>query len=98
MTTVRLLGGLRDKLGAASLDVEGTRVREVLDALVERAGPELGALFYADPAAERPVAGRDLRVLVNGRGMQFLDGLETELAAGDAVTVHLSGARGWPGG
>ena len=98
MATVRLLGGLREKVGAASLQVEGARVREVLDALVEKGGPEIGALFYADPEAEQPAAGRDLRVLVNGRGMQFLDGLETALAAGDAVTVHLSGARGWPGG
>ena len=41
---------------------------------------------------------RDLRILVNGRSMAFLQGLDTPLEKRDKVTVHLTGARGFPGG
>jgi len=41
---------------------------------------------------------RDLRVLVNGRAIQFLSGRATALAAEDAVTIYYVGIRGWPGG
>jgi molybdopterin converting factor small subunit len=98
MPTVRLLGGLRGRLGASTLRVEGARVRELLEALVSRGGRELAEIFYDEPEVAAPGPSRDLRVLVNGRSIQFLDGFETALADGDAVTIHLSGARGWPGG
>ena len=35
---------------------------------------------------------------LTGRSMAFLDGLETRLQADDTVTIHLAGARGYPGG
>ena len=41
---------------------------------------------------------QDLRVLVNGRSIQFLDGRETKLDASDTVSVYYIGIRGWPGG
>jgi molybdopterin converting factor small subunit len=56
----------------------------------------VSALLYEGGGSGAP--GRDLRVLVNGRSILFLDGLATQLRDGDAVTVYLSGARGWPGG
>ena len=40
----------------------------------------------------------DLRVLVNGRDVRFLQGLDTALSADDAVTLHQTGARSFPGG
>ncbi len=40
----------------------------------------------------------DLRVLVNGRAIQFLDGRATALDSEDAVTIYYVGIRGWPGG
>lgn len=95
---VRLLGGLRRRLGTAQLSLAAGAVRELLWALVERGGSDLAASLFGDPEAPRPEAHRDLRVLVNGRSVQFLDGLDTALRDGDAVTVHMSGARGYPGG
>ena len=50
-----------------------------------------------DELAER-LGSVDLRFLVNGRSIQFLDGFDTELAQDDTVTLHLAGARGYPGG
>jgi len=41
---------------------------------------------------------QDLRVLVNGRAIQFLAGRETRLTAEDSVSVYYIGIRGWPGG
>ena len=40
----------------------------------------------------------DLRVLVNGRAIAFLDGVETALAAEDVMSVFYTGIRGFPGG
>lgn len=40
----------------------------------------------------------DLRVLVNGRAIQFLEGRATALGPDDAVTIFYVGIRGWPGG
>lgn len=95
---MRILGELRRALGAQRLCLGAPCVRELLGALVERGGDALAARFYADPAAAAPTASRDLRVLVNGRSIRFLEGLETPLREGDAVTVYLSGVRGYPGG
>ena len=98
MAAVKLLGGLRNKVGAERIDVDATTVRELLDALVARGGEALTVLFFDDPLAKPPEPHRDLRVLVNGRSIAFLHGLETGVEPKDTVTVHLSGARGYPGG
>ena len=98
MVDVRLLGGLRSKVGADSLRLAADEVREVLEALIARGAADLPALLYADPRADPPEAHRDLRILVNGRSIAFLGGLDTPLQDDDKVTVHLSGARGHPGG
>ena len=98
MAEVKLLGGLRSKVGAESLRVDADTVGELLDQLVERGGQALTVLFYEDPRGEPLVPHRDLRVLVNGRSIGFLQGLDTALEKRDRVTVHLTGARGYPGG
>ncbi len=91
-----MLAGLRELLGAAELIVPARAVRDLLEHLAERGGPELQSKLYADDADG--ALHRDLRVLVNGRSIEFLAGVETELSEDDAVTVHLAGARGFPGG
>lgn len=53
-------------------------------------------LFYDDPRADPLEPHRDLRVLVNGRSIAFLRGLDTPLRDSDAVTVGLGGGRGAP--
>lgn len=93
---VRLLGGeLRALLGDRCVRAEARHVRELLDELVRLGGDELAARLFED---DRRTMSRDLRVLVNGRSVAFLEGLDTKLAADDAVTLHFSGIRGYPGG
>ena len=85
---VRLLAGLREPLGASEVRSAAESVRALLDELADGG---------AEALRER-LDSVDLRVLVNGRSIGFLDGLETRLEKKDTVTVHLSGARGYPGG
>ena len=87
MPKVTLLAGLR-RFGASAPQVDAADVRSALaaaglpDSLVF-AGQELNP---------------DLEVLVNGRNIAFLAGLDTPLGRDDRVTVFLHGARGYPGG
>jgi molybdopterin converting factor small subunit len=84
---LRLLGGLR-RFGKAEERVQGATVADVL-----RATPVPAALLFPDGELNR-----DIEILLNGRNVAFLQGLETPLAADDRVTVFLHGARGYPGG
>lgn len=94
-----MLGGLRRHLGASSLRVEASTVREALAATAARGGEPVAALLFgAEVGPEGRGMQEDLRVLVNGRSILFLDGLDTELAEDDTVTIHFAGARGYPGG
>ena len=89
---------MRRLLGAKSVTAEAQRVRELLDGLALRGGGELAGILFEEPRGEERATHRDLQILVNGHSVAFLDGLDTRLAAGDVVTLHLSGARGYPGG
>lgn len=107
-------GHLRRLLGGKQVDVRSGAVRSLLDQLVERGGAEVAAVLFEplsvapttsgvgtggrDPGTDVRALSRDLRVLVNGRSVAFLDGLETAVAETDTVTLHLSGIRGFPGG
>jgi len=96
---VRLLGvPLRQAIGARAVTLPARTLRELLSALCARGGPSLRQRVYADPEAPDPTPDADLRLLVNGRNALFLDGLDTQLADADVVTVHFAGARSFPGG
>ncbi len=56
----------------------------------------VGKLLWELPSSLGPV--ESLSVLVNGRNISFLKGLETPLGEGDEVTVYRFGMTGWPGG
>lgn len=84
---LRLLGGLR-RFGGRTQSVPGDTVTAVLAA---SAIPP--ALLFPDGQLNH-----DIEVLVNGRNITFLAGLETPLSANDRVTIFLHGARGYPGG
>jgi molybdopterin converting factor small subunit len=78
------------------------RVKLMSPQLRERHGArqvELEAADVDDVLARLEIErGQDLRVLVNGRAIDFLDGGATRLGAGDTVTIYTIGIRGWPGG
>jgi len=94
---VKVLGGMRRQLGADPVCARARGVRELLDELAARVAGLADQLF-ADPQAAEREPHRDLRVLVNGRGIDFLDGWNTRLDEHDGVTLHHTGARGFPGG
>lgn len=87
MPTLKLLGGLR-RFGKAMAPTSASSVRAALDD-----SPLPQGLLFPDGDLNR-----DIEVLVNGRNIAFLDGLETALDDSDRVTVFLHGARGYPGG
>jgi molybdopterin synthase sulfur carrier subunit len=67
--------------GAATADVEGATVGEVLDALYEQFG-ELRERIADDGGLRRFV-----NVYIGGEDIRFLDGLETSVSDGDEVTI-----------
>ncbi len=85
-------------LGSNQFSAEAQGVRELLEEIALRGGEAMASTLFADPTAARHEIHVDLRVLVNGRSIVFLEGLDTRLLADDTVTLHLSGARGYPGG
>jgi molybdopterin converting factor small subunit len=96
---VRVLGtGLRTLCGGRELSVEAGHVRALLVELCSRGGDELTNLLFGETDEEGRALHPDLRVLVNGRDVSFLAGLDTSLDASDSVTLHQTGARSFPGG
>ena len=84
---VKLLGGLR-RFAASPLVLAGGDVQTVLHQL-----PVPEDLLF--PGGE---LNADIEVLVNGRNVRFLHGIETALSEADRLTVFFNGARGYPGG
>lgn len=62
---------------------EGARLRELLEELVKAVGPHLREALYDERGSLRPF----LKVLVNGRDIEFLSGLDTQLSEGDEVSI-----------
>ena len=92
---VRLLGELRAVLGAKSVSANALVAGELLHEIAERGGEASASrIFDADGCTPN----QDLRILVNGRSVVFLEGLDTKLRQEDTVTVYIAGARGFPGG
>lgn len=87
MPVLKFLGGLR-RLAKGPQPVTAETVRSAL-----RAAALPQQILFPDHELNR-----DLEVLVNGRNIAFLSGLDTALEADDQVTVFLHGARGYPGG
>ena len=68
--------------GAKSLELEGTSIRAVVDALVER-HPSLGSQLLTDDGA----LNRFVNVYVNGQDVRYLDGLDTPVSQADEVRL-----------
>lgn len=87
MPVLKFLGGLR-RLVKGPQPVTAETVRSAL-----RAAALPQEILFPDDELNR-----DIEVLVNGRNISFLSGLETALNADDQVTIFLHGVRGYPGG
>jgi len=82
-------------MGESAVNFDSQAVRELLEEISRRGGEAVAKLLYDEDGI---APSQDLKILVNGRSVAFLAGLDTALQAGDTVTLHLSGARGYPGG
>ena len=80
--TVKLPTQLRDAVGgAASVQAEGATVGEALESVFESYG-ELRERLYQDGGLRRFV-----NVYLGGEDIRFLDGLDTAVPAGGALTI-----------
>jgi molybdopterin synthase sulfur carrier subunit len=82
--TVRFIGALRSVSGKSKCSIkadDGASVREVLDKLVEEKPKLRRALIDSELDDPRPNA----LILVNGKDISVLNGLETLLKSGDEV-------------
>lgn len=93
MPRVSFLGDVRRAAGREGSEVDAETVATLLADLGRAVGPAFADLLY-DGARLR----RDVEVLVNGRNVEFLAGLDTRLGPTDQVTIFYSGVRGFPGG
>ena len=90
-----MLGGLRALLGAKTVSADALVTDKLLHEIARRGGDSAAALIFN---ADGHTPSQDLRILVNGRSVAFLEGLDTRLREDDSVTVYIAGARGYQGG
>ena len=96
MATVSFLGKLRSVTGVAIEQVEVSGVGQALEAITEKFGRDLSELIYTEGNGNEP--SKDIYILVNGKNIDFLDGVDTDLQPEDRITILYHGARGYPGG
>lgn len=78
---VKLFGGLRQKAGGAEVDGSGATIREALENLCRDNEPLRQAIFDGDGLQPH------VRVMVNGRDCELLQGLETAVTHHDQIAV-----------
>lgn len=93
MPLVTFLGEVRKAAGRTTVAIEADTVATLLAGLERAVGPALASLLSGEGDL-----WPDVEVLVNGRNIEFLAGLDTRLGPTDHVTVFYSGVRGFPGG
>jgi len=93
MAVVMFLGDIRRAAGCATVAVEADTVASALAVLGASVGSGFAGLLVRDRALPP-----DVEVLLNGRNIAFLDGLDTPVRPADRLTVFYSGLRGFPGG
>ncbi len=93
MAEVRFLGAIRRVAGKASFGIDAGTVEELLEALRQVMSPAFQEFVFEGGRLQQ-----DIGVLVNGRNISLLDGIETALAPFDQVTLFINGVRGVPSG
>lgn len=78
---VKLFGGLREKAGAAEVELPVGSVNQILIELV-RDNDRLRAAIYDGDQLQTHV-----RVMINGRDIELSEGLETAVTANDQLAI-----------
>jgi molybdopterin synthase sulfur carrier subunit len=74
---------LKEILGQRELEIsipEGSTIQDLISRMVERWGDRLSSYLF-QPRSDRPLS--HIRLMVNGRDIEFLNGMETVLQEGD---------------
>jgi molybdopterin synthase sulfur carrier subunit len=82
--TIRTIIGLKEILGQEVIEFpipEGTTVKSLVALMIDKWGVRLAS----DAEQDRPLP--KIRIVVNGRDIGFLKGMETELQDGDEVLL-----------
>ncbi len=82
MAILKFFANLRDLTGKKELKVEGKNIREVIENVSETLNIDLMSELFED---EKPKKG--VIVLVNGRNIEHLEGLDTSLEDKDVVSL-----------
>ena len=87
MATVRLYGYFRDCAKQRELTVDGTTGEAILRYLVDTFDG-FGEMLLDEEAAEGEFKVKPyLKVMVNGRGIEVLDGIDTPVEDGDDLVI-----------
>ena len=62
---------------------EGATLGDLIEKLIREIGPHLREAIFSDDGSLHPF----LKILVNGRDVEFLEGLGTRLSDGDEVAI-----------
>ena len=85
--TIHTIIGLKEILGQEVIEFsipEGTTVKSLVALMVEKWGVRLDS-FFSDAERDNPLP--KIRILVNGRDIGFLKGMETTLEDSDEVLL-----------
>lgn len=88
---VKLFSGLQDYVGESKIKLSATKI----DTLLRKVVKEYGGLekeIYSDLEKKEVKSG--INVMVNGRNIIYLNGLDTRLEDGDAVAIFPTVAGG----
>jgi MoaD family protein len=91
--TVKFFASIREATGVDAIDVvieQGESADALLRRLVVRFGEKLTSALYDSSRALR----KDITLMVNGRNLRTLEGLDTELHDADVVLIFTSIAGG----
>jgi molybdopterin synthase sulfur carrier subunit len=82
---IKVFATLRDVVGGKSIQVDITQPTPAADLLrqVIAKHPALRAKLFTENGALNP----SVHILINGRDVRFLDGLDTVVGAGDSVQM-----------
>ena len=83
--TVRTIGPFTERFGFQDLEIKliGSTVSDLLQQLCEEQGSKFRNIVFDEKGNLR----RYIKLLVNGRGVHVLQGLETPLSEGDIIAI-----------
>ncbi len=83
MVTVRLFGVFREPVGQKELNIDAKNVKELVKILTEKY-EKMEDLLVKN---QDPLALKNVLIIVNGRSISFLDGINTTLEEEDVVSI-----------